>query len=55
MLHCPSCRLTLRQRHPQMTIDYCPRCIARAHELVPLLPTPAKIGLRPPRLAAVIS
>ncbi len=41
MLHCPGCHLSLRQRHPQVTIDYCPRCIARARELVPLLPVPA--------------
>jgi hypothetical protein len=40
MLHCPGCHLNLRQRHPQIAIDYCPRCIARAHELVPLLPAP---------------
>lgn len=37
MLCCPQCRLGLRQRHPEMTIDYCPRCIARARQLVPLL------------------
>jgi MoaA/NifB/PqqE/SkfB family radical SAM enzyme len=41
MLRCPSCHLNLRQRHPQMTIDYCPRCIARAQELVPLIPARA--------------
>jgi hypothetical protein len=45
MLHCPNCHLNLRQRHPQMTIDYCPRCIARVHELVPLLPAPTGPGL----------
>ncbi|HEY2767304.1 MAG TPA: hypothetical protein VGI76_03560 [Solirubrobacteraceae bacterium] len=38
MLCCPQCRLGLRQRHPQMSIDYCPRCIARMRQLVPLLP-----------------
>jgi hypothetical protein len=47
MLHCPCCHLSLRQRHPQMTIDYCPRCIARAHELVPLLPAPPQSALAP--------
>jgi hypothetical protein len=41
MLHCPCCHLNLRQRHPQVSIDYCPRCIAHARELVPLLPAPA--------------
>jgi len=40
MLHCPCCHLNLRQRHPQVSIDYCPRCIAHSHELVPLLPVP---------------
>jgi hypothetical protein len=42
MLHCPSCHLGLRQRHPQMTIDYCPRCIARARQLVQLMPAPER-------------
>jgi hypothetical protein len=46
MLHCPSCHLNLRQRHPQVSIDYCPRCIAHAHELVPLLPVPAQAAAR---------
>jgi hypothetical protein len=53
MLRCPSCRLSVRQRHPQMTIDYCPRCIARAHELVPLIPsralTASVLGAAPQR------
>jgi hypothetical protein len=43
MLHCPCCHLNLRQRHPQVSIDYCPRCIAHSRELVPLLPVPAAI------------
>lgn len=49
MLCCPQCRLGVRQRHPEMTIDYCPRCIARARQLVPLLPAarPAVQGRAP--------
>jgi hypothetical protein len=41
MQRCPCCQLTIRQRHPQMALDYCPRCIARTRELVPLLPARA--------------
>jgi hypothetical protein len=44
MLHCPCCHLNIRQRHPQVSIDYCPRCIAHAHELVPLLPAPPGVS-----------
>ena len=36
MQRCPSCRLAIRQRHPKMPLDYCPRCIAREHKLVSL-------------------
>ena len=52
MLHCPCCHLNLRQRHPQVSIDYCPRCIAHSRELVPLLPVPAQAARNSPLTAA---
>jgi len=36
MQHCPRCHLSIRARTAQMALDYCPRCIVRARELVVL-------------------
>jgi hypothetical protein len=34
-LSCPRCRLTVYQRHSEIALQYCPRCIA--HARVPVL------------------
>jgi hypothetical protein len=43
MQHCPRCHLSIRARTAQIALDYCPRCIARARELVALI-SPAQNG-----------
>jgi len=37
MQHCPRCHLSIRARTAQIALDYCPRCIARARQLVALI------------------
>jgi hypothetical protein len=37
-VECPRCHLLLTQRHASLTVDLCPRCIARAHTPVRMLP-----------------
>ena len=34
-LSCPRCGLTICQRHPEIALQYCPRCIA--HARIPVL------------------
>lgn len=34
-LSCPRCGLTIYQRHPEIALQYCPRCIA--HARIPVL------------------
>jgi hypothetical protein len=36
IMHCPRCGLTIRLRSLYLTVDYCPRCIARAKRAIPL-------------------
>jgi hypothetical protein len=39
-LNCPRCGLSIRQRAGWLTIEHCPRCIARARVAVNLLSSP---------------
>lgn len=39
-LHCPRCRLTITPKADWLTIEHCPRCIARAHLAVALVASP---------------
>ncbi len=38
---CPRCRLVIRLLAPYLTLDYCPRCLAKARVSVPMGLTPA--------------
>ena len=51
-LSCPSCRFTLQMRNA-LRVDYCPRCLARRHQAVPLdyVPTPREEAPRELALA----
>jgi hypothetical protein len=47
-MHCPSCGLSILLRAPFLTLDRCPRCLARRGAAIPMrisedrsLPTPA--------------
>ena len=48
-LSCPSCGLVLSLRGPQ--VEYCPRCIARRRQPVPLVSEALKRGRRAPEAA----
>jgi hypothetical protein len=39
-LHCPRCRLAIRRRADFLTLDNCPRCLARTATAVPLFSSP---------------
>jgi hypothetical protein len=39
-LHCPRCRLAIRQRAEFLTLANCPRCLARTAIAVPLFSSP---------------
>jgi hypothetical protein len=39
-LHCPRCRLAIRRRADFLTLDHCPRCLARTATAVPLFTSP---------------
>ena len=39
-LHCPRCRLAIRQRHRYLSVINCPRCLARAAIVSPLFTSP---------------
>lgn len=39
-LHCPRCRLAIRRRADFLTLDHCPRCLARTAIAVPLFSSP---------------
>jgi uncharacterized C2H2 Zn-finger protein len=39
-LRCPRCELTLAPQAPWLTVEHCPRCIARARTLVCLIAGP---------------
>jgi hypothetical protein len=41
-LSCPRCRLTLYVRSTLLSVDYCPRCLARARTATPLQASTAK-------------
>ncbi|HEY7891375.1 MAG TPA: hypothetical protein VIC05_04120 [Solirubrobacteraceae bacterium] len=41
-LSCPRCRLTLYVRSALLSVDYCPRCLARARTATPLQAAAAK-------------
>lgn len=40
---CPTCRLALHTRNA-LSVEYCPRCLARRHKAVPLnyVPSPPR-------------
>lgn len=40
-LSCPRCGLSVYQRHSEIALQYCPRCIARAR--IPVL-TDSRVG-----------
>jgi hypothetical protein len=53
-LTCPGCAITLFDRNPLISPQYCPRCAARHGRIVELVPeprfrgaTPATLGARP--------
>jgi hypothetical protein len=35
-MHCPSCGLRIRLRAPFLTLDRCPRCLARRGVAIPM-------------------
>ena len=39
-LHCPRCRLAIKQRVDFLTLTNCPRCLARTAIAVPLFRSP---------------
>ena len=39
-LHCPRCRLAIRRRAEFLSLDNCPRCLARTAIAVPLFASP---------------
>ena len=41
-LDCPRCGLTIEAKAHRLMIDHCPRCIARAANLVALIVTPPR-------------
>lgn len=43
-LNCPRCGLSVRQKASRLTIEYSPRCIARARILVKLFSSPLPAG-----------
>ncbi len=38
--HCPRCRLAIRRRVDVLTLENCPRCLARTALAVPLFSSP---------------
>lgn len=54
---CPRCRLSVRTRFASLTVQYCPRCLARRRSLVELRdttgpPTSARVVDQPSRSTA---
>ena len=43
-LHCPRCRLAIRRRVDFLTLENCPRCLARTAIAVPLFCSPLSAG-----------
>ena len=39
-LNCPRCGLSIRPKARWMTVEHCPRCLARARVAVEMIPSP---------------
>ena len=51
-MNCPRCGLTLGLRAPFLTLEHCPRCLARAGAAIPMYlseqpPTPSVVTVAP--------
>ena len=52
LLNCPRCGLSIRPKASWLWLEYCPRCMGRAHVPVRLFSSPLRSGARPPAGAA---
>jgi hypothetical protein len=60
ILSCPHCRFSVRPRAAYLTMDYCPRCLAKRRIAEPLVvhepaSALAPAGARPERVPALLA